>query len=114
VTTQIIRHFHFFCGLGAGAKGFNRASPRVGTMVGKMECIGGIDVVPAAVADFGRLAGVPGTLLDLFDRDQYIAFHGKLPPADWREALPDDIRRAAGQRRPHIIFLSPPCKGFTL
>lgn len=25
-----IRHFHLFCGLGGGAKGFNQASPRVG------------------------------------------------------------------------------------
>ena len=30
-----IRHFHLFCGLGGGAKGFNKASPRVGNMVGK-------------------------------------------------------------------------------
>ncbi|HJW25157.1 MAG TPA: hypothetical protein VJ576_09685 [Rhodocyclaceae bacterium] len=30
-----IRHFHLFCGLGGGAKGFNQAQPRVGNMVGK-------------------------------------------------------------------------------
>lgn len=61
--------------------------------------------------DFERLAGVPGTLLDLFTRDQYVRFHGKEPPAGWREATPEDIRRAAGGRRPDAVFISSPCKG---
>lgn len=89
-----IRHFHLFCGLGGGAAGFNRGEARVGSMVAKFRCIGGIDVDRAAVADFQRLAGAPGTLLDLFDREQYIAFHGKEPPAGWREATPQDLQRA--------------------
>ena len=50
-----IRHFHLFCGLGGGAKGFNKASPRVGNMVGKFRCIGGIDVDAPAIRDFERL-----------------------------------------------------------
>jgi site-specific DNA-cytosine methylase len=108
-----IRHFHLFCGLGGGGKGFNQALPRVGNMVGKYRCIGGVDVDPAAIADFSRLTGVPGTVLDLFDRNQYRSFHGEEPPSGWREAGPDDIRRAAGNERPHIVFLSPPCKGFS-
>ncbi|MBF3129436.1 DNA cytosine methyltransferase, partial [Pseudomonas aeruginosa] len=74
-------------------------------------CLGGIDVDPAGLRDFERLAGVPGTLLDLFTRDQYIRFHGKEPPAGWREATPEDIRRAAGGRRPDAVFISSPCKG---
>ncbi|MBG4487562.1 DNA cytosine methyltransferase, partial [Pseudomonas aeruginosa] len=56
-------------------------------------------------------AGVPGTLLDLFTRDQYIRFHGTEPPAGWREATPEDIRRAAGGRQPDAVFISSPCKG---
>lgn len=108
-----IRHFHLFAGLGGGAKGFNQARPRVGNMRAHFRCIGGIDVDPASVRDFGRLAGVPGTVLDLFDADQYRAFHGAEPPADWREATPQDIQRAAGGERPHIVFLSAPCKGFS-
>lgn len=108
-----IKHFHLFCGLGGGARGFNRGQARVGSMRARFRCIGGIDVDPASIADFGRLAGVPGTVLDLFDRDQYLDFHGKEPPAGWREADPDDIRRAAGGERPHIVFLSSPCKGFS-
>jgi len=108
-----IRHFHLFCGLGGGAKGFNQARPRVGNMVAQFRCLGGIDVDAASIRDFGRLTGVPGTVLDLFDSDQYRDFHGAEPPADWREATTADIHRAAGGERPHIVFLSAPCKGFS-
>ncbi|WJD60906.1 DNA cytosine methyltransferase [Pseudomonas kurunegalensis] len=104
-------HFHFCCGLGGGAKGFNRAKPIVGNMQAEWECIGGVDVDPAGLADFERLSGVKGTLIDLFTRDQYIRFHGKEPPPRWREATPEDIRRAAGGRRPDAVFISSPCKG---
>jgi site-specific DNA-cytosine methylase len=72
-----------------------------------------VDSDPAGLRDFGRLAGVPGTRIDLFSREQYTAFHGKEPPAGWVEALPDDIRNAAGLEHPHIVFLSAPCKGFS-
>ena len=108
-----IRHFHLFAGLGGGARGFNRGEARVGQLQARFRCIGGIDVDPAAMRDFQRLAGVPGTVLDMFDREQFTAFHGHEPPADWREATPQDIQRAAGGERPHIVFLSAPCKGFS-
>lgn len=106
-----LTHFHFCCGLGGGAKGFNRAKPIVGNMQAEWECIGGVDVDPAGLADFERLSGVKGTLIDLFTRDQYIRFHGKEPTAGWCEATPEDIQRAAGGRRPDAVFISSPCKG---
>lgn len=81
-----IRHFHLFVGLGGGARGFNRATPRVGNLQAKFRCIGGIDVDPAAIRDFNRLANVQGTVLDLFDRDQYRDFHGQEPGTGWTEA----------------------------
>ena len=108
-----VRHFHLFCGLGGGAAGFNRGQARVGSMRARFRCLGGVDSDPKAIADFSHLAGVPGTVLDLFDRDQYRAFHGEEPPAGWREATPADIRKAAGNERPHIVFTSPPCKAFS-
>lgn len=108
-----IRHFHMFCGSGGGGKGFNSAQPRVGNMIGKFRCIGGIDVDPGAIHDFKLLTGVDGTLIDVFDRDQYVDFHGHEPPADWLEITVADLHRAAGNERPHIVFLSPPCKGFS-
>lgn len=113
IDTREIRHFHLFCGLGGGAKGFNKAHPRIPGLQGQMRCIGGVDVDPAGIADFSRLAGVPGTVLDLFDRGQYRDFHGAEPPTGWQEATPADIQRAAGDERPHIVFLSAPCKGFS-
>lgn len=108
-----ILHGHLCCGAGAGARGFNRAKPTVGTMTGKFRCVGGVDNDALAIADFYRLTGVAGTVLDLFDRSQYIAFHSHVPPADWREAVPADIHRAFHHERPHIVFLSAPCKGFS-
>jgi site-specific DNA-cytosine methylase len=113
MSTAEIRHFHLFAGLGGGARGFNKGEARVGQLQAKFRCIGGVDVDPAAMRDFGRLAGVPGTVLDMFDREQYRAFHGREPGPDWREATPQCIQRAAGGERPHIVFLSAPCKGFS-
>lgn len=111
IIKRTLYHFHFCCGLGGGAAGFNRARPRVGNVEAEWVCLGGIDVDPAGLRDFERLAGVPGTLLDLFTRDQYVRFHGKEPPAGWREATPEDIRRAAQGKRPDAVFISSPCKG---
>lgn len=108
-----INHAHLYCGLGGGAKGFNKGRAQVGNMRARFRCLGGIDVSPAAIRDFERMAGVPGTCMDLMDREQYLAFHGQEPPTGWREAMPDDIRRAFRFRHPHILFLSAPCKGFS-
>lgn len=108
---RTLRHFHFCCGLGGGARGFNRARPRVGNVEAEWECLGGIDVDPAGLRDFEKAAGVPGTLMDLFTRDQYIRFHGTEPPADWTEATADDVRRAAQNQVPDAVFISSPCKG---
>jgi site-specific DNA-cytosine methylase len=108
-----IRHFHLFGAIGGGAKGFMRGKARVGNMVARSRCIGSVDVDAAANRDFKRLVGVEATTLDLFDRAQYTAFHGHEPPAGWREATPEDIRKAAGHEFPHIVFLSAPCKGFS-
>ena len=108
---HVLKHFHMCCGLGGGAKGFNRAKPVVGNLQAEWQCLGGVDVDPAGLADFERLSGVKGTLLDLFTRDQYIRFHGKEPPPGWQEATPEDIRRAARGQRPDAVFISSPCKG---
>jgi site-specific DNA-cytosine methylase len=108
-----IRHASIFSGLGAGSKGFNQARPDIGAARARFRCLGGIDSDPAAIRDFDRLTGSRGTVLDLFDRDQYRAFHGSEPPASWKEATTTDIHRAFNNERPHIVFLSAPCKGFS-
>jgi site-specific DNA-cytosine methylase len=108
---RTLKHFHMCCGLGGGAKGFNSAKPIVGNIQAEWQCIGGVDVDPAGLRDFERLSGVRGTLMDLFNRDQYIRFHSKEPPADWIEASAEDLRRAANNERPDAVFISSPCKG---
>jgi site-specific DNA-cytosine methylase len=113
MNTAEIRHFHLFHGMGSGAAGMNDAAASVGNLHAVFRCIGGVDIDPAGTRDFEQLTGVPGTVLDLMDREQYLAFNGRPPPADWREATPQDIQRAAGNERPHIVFLSAPCKGFS-
>lgn len=106
-----LKHFHFCCGLGGGAKGFNQAKPVVGNLQAQWRCLGGVDIDPQALQDFEKLAGVKGTLMDLFTREQYISFHGVEPPKAWLEATADDIRAAAQNEVPDTVFISSPCKG---
>jgi site-specific DNA-cytosine methylase len=108
-----INHGHLFCGLGGGAKGFNRGQAKVGNHEAKFICLGRIDVDPVSCRDCESLVGVPATCLDMFSREQYRDFHGKESPRDWREATPDDMRRAMRNKHPHVLFLSAPCKGFS-
>lgn len=108
-----INHFHLFSGAGVGAAGMQDARPEIPGLRGRMICLGGIDVDAAGAADFLQFTGVHCTVRDLFSRQQYIAFHGREPLDGWVEAMPADIQAAAGGRRPNIMFLSAPCKGFS-
>lgn len=115
-SVRIIRHAHLFCGLGAGAKGFNMAKARVGNVTAKFVCTGGIDVDAGAIRNFDKLTGARGTVMDLFSREQYVDFHGHEPPADWHEVTPAEVRAALcgpDGVRPDVVFLSAPCKGFS-
>lgn len=106
-------HFWLFGGIGGGAEGLNRGHARFGSMRASFRCLGSVDVDLAACHDFETRTGVAATPLDLFDRQQYEDFHGQAPPRGWREATPEDIRRAAGGEFPDILCSSPPCKGFS-
>jgi len=109
-TERVYRVAHLACGIGSGAAGFNDARAVMDGVAGRYECAGGIDVDQGAIANFGRLTGVPGTVMDLFSREQYVAFHGQQPPADWREAMPHDVRGAFGGSKPvDVMFISAPC-----
>lgn len=105
--------FHLFSGLGGGALGFQRAAETWNGQTVRFTTLGGIDSDPEACADFTALTGTAVTCLDLFARDDYTAFHGHEPGPDWREATPEDLRRAAGGQRPDVVFTSPPCKAFS-
>ena len=104
---------HLFAGIGGGALGFQRAVEEWRGIQGRFSTLAGIDVDPEAVEDFRTLTGAPGVEMDLFSHRQYVDFHGHEPPQGWREAVPEDIRGACGGIPPDVIFLSPPCKGFS-
>ena len=38
-----VKHFHLFCGLGGGARGFNNGHAQIGSLEAKFRCLGGID-----------------------------------------------------------------------
>ena len=121
-------HFTLCAGAGGISLGLNRATASVGRFTASLRCIGAIDVDPAACRDLERLTGTRATCLDLFDLEDFRAFHGPCktakrrckvcrgtgePPEGWREATPDDVRAAAGGESPDIVAWSPPCKGFS-
>lgn len=108
-----ITHFHVYCGLGGAAKGFKKGNARVGNLIAEFECLGGIDSDAAAIRDFDRIVGVKGTVRDIFSLEQYLAFHGKAPPPGWREATVADFHAAAQHRRPNVLVITAPCKGFS-
>lgn len=109
---RVYRVAHMFCGIGAGAKGFNDANARIGHVSARFECAGGIDNDAGALRNFETITGAKATHLDLFDREQYEAFHGRAPDPDWREASPADVLAAFGPKL-DVMFLSAPCKGFS-
>lgn len=84
-----------FCGLGAGALGFLRASVTLFDVESVFESIGGIDLDPAACRDFERLTGSPALCADIakLTVEMLIAF--------------------AGVDAPDVVFSSPPCQGYS-
>ncbi len=110
---QAVTHFHLFGGSGSGAAGFKDADPTIGAIKGEMVLLGGIDVDARACRDFKMLTGVAQACVDMFSVDQYLAWHGHMPPEGWREATADTVREAAQWQFPNIVFLSAPCKGFS-
>ena len=113
MNAQKITHFHMFGGSGSGAAGFKDAAPNIGALKGEMVLLGGMDVDPLACRDFKMLTGVEQACVDIFSRQQYIAWHGHEPPEGWREATANTVRAAAQWQSPDLIFLSAPCKGFS-
>lgn len=104
---------HLFAGIGGAALGFQHARAQFRGVHGQFTTLAGIDNDPEACADFEMLTGAPAVCMDLFSRDDYIAFHGQEPPDGWREVTPADLRTITGGIAPDVVFLSPPCKGFS-
>lgn len=104
---------HLFAGIGGAALGFQEARTEYKGMVGQFHTLAGIDCDPEACQDFENLTGAPAVQMDLFSRDDYMAFHGQEPPGDWAEVRPIDLLETTRGEHPDVVFLSPPCKGFS-
>ena len=104
---------HLFAGIGGGSLGFQQAIGEWKGLQGKFRTLVGIDVDPKACEDYEYITGGKAVCMDLFERRDFIAFHGQEPPINWKEATPEDIVTAASGEHPDVIFLSPPCKGFS-
>lgn len=104
---------HLFSGIGGAALGFSDAQAEWRGLNGSFINLAGIDCDPDANADFEALTGTPALQLDLFTREDYRLYHGQEPPEGWRETIPGDIQMATGNIAPDVVFLSPPCKGFS-
>lgn len=104
---------HLFSGIGGAALGMQNAETEYRGIRGNFITLAGIDCDKEACRDFEMLTGAPAVQMDLFSREDYVAFHGHEPPPGWREATPEDLRRATGGIAPDVIFTSPPCKGFS-
>ena len=84
-----------FCGLGGGALGFQQAAARLFGHEARFRSVGGIDIDPAACADFEMLTGSPALCADV----------ARLSPAE--------LRAFAGPVAPDVAFKSAPCKSFS-
>jgi len=104
---------HLFAGIGGAALGMQEAESEYRGIRGNFTTLAGIDCDPEACKDFENLTGAPAAQMDLFSREDYIAFHGQEPPENWREVTPADLLKATGGIAPDVIFTSPPCKGFS-
>lgn len=104
---------YLFAGIGGGALGFQEATEEYKGVRGQYETLVGIDCDPDACEDFRNLTGAPAVQMDLFERRDYVVFHGKQPPPEWQEITPEDIREVCNGQAPDVIFTSPPCKGFS-
>ncbi len=92
---KVFKVAQFFCGIGVGALGFQRARVRLHDQWARFETIGGIDNDPQACADFAYLTGAPVLC------------------ADMHEVTMEQVRAVLGDVVPDCVFTSPPCKGFS-
>ena len=105
--------FHMFSGSGGLALGVQNAETEYRGIRASFISLGGVDCDPLACTNFEMFTGNPAFCMDLFSREDYVAFHGHEPPVDWQEVVPEDLLKVTRGICPDALFLSPPCKGFS-
>ena len=111
--TREFKTVHFCCGIGGCSLGMQQSSGEYKGVKGTFRTLYGIDNDSGACEAYEALTGSKAVCADMFDREQYIQFHGTEPPKDWHEITPKDLRTWAGGEYPDVIFISAPCKGFS-
>lgn len=93
MTESIYTAFFPFCGSGAGARGFLDGQFEILGRRARFRSLGGIDLDAAACRDFEYLTDSTALC------------------ADVAAMTAQDLIAFAGPAAPHVVFLSPPCKG---
>lgn len=92
---RVFTALFLFCGIGAGALGFLDAQVTLKGVTGRFRSVGGIDLDAVACRSFERLTKSPALCADL------------------ATMTPEALRAFAGDQAPDVVFMSPPCKGFS-
>lgn len=104
---------HFCGGIGGCSLGMQQAETEYRGVKGTFRTLFSVDVDKGACEAYEQLTGSRAINRDMFDREQYIMFHGAEPPADWGEIQPEELREWANGEYPDVIFISAPCKGYS-
>lgn len=103
-----------FGGIGGESVGLLRSQIEYGGKLYKFKLLCSIDYDSVACQNHDIITGSKTSrVMDLFTREQYIAWNGHEPPADWTEVTPWDMWQAFGEEVPFFLFTSPPCKGLS-
>ncbi len=106
--------FILFGGIGGETNGLKGSQIEHGGKVYRFKILGSVDFDPVACHNHDLITGEKTSIcMDLFTREQYIAWNGHEPPPEWREITPWDMWVALGYQVPFFLFTSPPCKGLS-
>ncbi|MBA9086530.1 site-specific DNA-cytosine methylase [Fontibacillus solani] len=106
--------FILFGGIGGETNGLMKSQIEYGGSVYRFKVLGSVDYDPVACHNHDIICGEKTSIcMDLFTREQYIAWHGEDPPPEWKEMTPWDMWVAMGKQVPFFLFTSPPCKGLS-
>ena len=95
MTKKIYTVAHLFCGIGGGALGFQRARSEFKGVGGRFRTLYGVDFDAAACRDFEKLTGAHAACADI------------------NTMTPEELLAAGNGEHPDVMFLSPPCTGFS-
>lgn len=113
INQMVLNTVNFCCGIGGQDLGLEESSHEYKGIKGRFHTVAGYDNDSIACKNFERITGSRAICADLFDSELYTLFHGREPDAGWEELTPEKIRSQCNGVYPDMVFMSPPCKGFS-